>query len=104
LEYIVRKNAHAFEYFILAILTGASFFSHGIRGRRAVVYILVFCLFYAATDEFHQLFVSGRSAMFTDVVIDFSGAAMGTVLFYIGYYTVWIKRKQEYKTADKMTG
>ncbi|MEQ8199438.1 MAG: VanZ family protein [Clostridiaceae bacterium] len=62
------------------------------------------CLFYAATDEFHQLFVPGRSAMFTDVVIDFSGAAMGTVLFYIGYYRVWIKRKQEYKTADKMTG
>ena len=35
----------------------------------------------AATDEFHQLFVPGRGARVTDVLIDSLGAAAGILLF-----------------------
>jgi VanZ family protein len=35
---------------------------------------------YAASDELHQSFVSGRSAQATDVLIDTSGALVGGVL------------------------
>lgn len=35
---------------------------------------------YAATDEFHQLFVPGRAGLFTDVLIDATGAAIGLLL------------------------
>lgn len=36
---------------------------------------------YAATDEFHQLFVPGRSCQFRDVCIDSAGILTGIVLF-----------------------
>ena len=35
---------------------------------------------YAATDEVHQLFVPGRAGLFTDVLIDATGAAIGLLL------------------------
>lgn len=35
---------------------------------------------YAATDEFHQIFVPGRAGMVTDVMIDSSGALAGILL------------------------
>ena len=39
--------------------------------------------FYAATDEFHQLFVDGRACMFTDVMIDSAGAAFAAVIILL---------------------
>lgn len=39
-----------------------------------------FSVLYAASDEFHQLFVPGRAGLFTDVAIDSCGAAAGAVL------------------------
>lgn len=36
---------------------------------------------YAATDEFHQLFVAGRSGRFSDVCIDSAGAVVGVLVF-----------------------
>ena len=35
---------------------------------------------YAATDEVHQLFVPGRAGLFTDVLIDATGAAIGLLV------------------------
>ena len=45
--------------------------------RRIEVFAWVWCIFYAATDEFHQLFVPGRYGMVRDVVLDFLGALTG---------------------------
>ena len=38
---------------------------------------------YACSDEFHQLFVPGRTAKFTDVLIDTSGVIVGSILIFI---------------------
>ena len=35
---------------------------------------------YAATDEFHQLFVPGRSGQMTDVMIDSVGCLIGCLV------------------------
>lgn len=35
---------------------------------------------YAATDEVHQIFVAGRSGMFTDVLLDSAGVLAGVLL------------------------
>jgi VanZ family protein len=43
----------------------------------------VFCVLYAVSDEVHQLFVPGRGAQVTDVLIDNAGAFVG-----IGIYEV----------------
>ena len=49
--------------------------------------IAALCLsvLYACTDEFHQLFVDGRSAQVTDVLIDSVGALSGVLLTLLIY-------------------
>ena len=38
---------------------------------------------YAATDEFHQLFVPGRSGQLSDVILDSAGALAGVAAFTV---------------------
>lgn len=86
---ILRKNAHAFEYLILAIVVSALLFSFNMKGKPALIYIMFICLFYAVTDEFHQIFVPGRSSLVSDVLIDFLGSLIGIFIFYLLYYKVY---------------
>ena len=44
--------------------------------------ILIFCFIYACTDEFHQLFVMGRSCEMRDVLIDTLGSFVGILIYY----------------------
>lgn len=67
IDHPVRKLAHATEYAILALLW---FGALGSKPQAVVIAFLSAC-----TDEFHQLFVPGRAGLFTDVLIDTSGAA-----------------------------
>jgi VanZ family protein len=41
----------------------------GIRGYKCVVYALLICIIYAASDEMHQSYVPGRGAQVKDVII-----------------------------------
>ena len=88
----IRKNAHAFEYFILAVLVANSLFLFGLKGRQALSCIMFICLFYAVTDEYHQLFIVGRGSSVKDVLIDFAGALIGLGFFYLAYYKIYAKR------------
>ena len=83
IEYPIRKAAHMTEYAILGWLAFA--FSGTFEMRQKVHYIaaLGFAFCYASTDEFHQLFIPGRSGQFTDVCIDTAGAAIGLLLLAI---------------------
>jgi VanZ family protein len=68
--WVIRKLAHFGEYFILfwLVLFGWGDF------RRNKWKILLLCILYAASDEFHQLFVPGRVGDWGDVAIDSTGA------------------------------
>lgn len=84
IEFPVRKCAHMTEYAILALLVLASIAVW--RGRSAVKHYglaLLTAFLYACTDEFHQLFISGRAGRFTDVLIDTTGAFLGLFLVYL---------------------
>lgn len=61
IEYPIRKMAHATEYAILGMLVSGTAYAYGICGKKAIRYAWIWATFYAATDEFHQLFVPGRS-------------------------------------------
>lgn len=102
----VRKVAHATEYAVLGIVLFAALGSlfpveddDSIRrGRREqtdsirtggrmsmflrtrVWLALLICFAYSCTDEFHQLFLSGRTARFSDCIIDTVGAAVGIMV------------------------
>ena len=82
IDFPVRKCAHASEYAVLGVLmlgTAYSFAEDQGKKNR----LLCWCAgtAYAATDEFHQLFVPRRSCQFRDVCIDSAGILTGIVLF-----------------------
>lgn len=64
----------------------------------------VFCILYAASDEFHQLFVPGRAGLVTDVCIDSAGALLGILLFLAALHLTsrHAKRKQGAASARPM--
>lgn len=96
LSFLIRKCAHMTEYAILAILLLMQIRLYGwltaqASRRKLSAWTFTFLLqallttgiviLYAASDEFHQLFVSGRSGQATDVLIDTCGGLFG-ILFY----------------------
>jgi VanZ family protein len=84
-NHYVRKAAHFTSYLILGIFVLYGFIKSGIKLNRAFLYSLLLCTAYAASDEFHQLFVPGRGCRVTDVLIDGTGAFCGAALCRIMY-------------------
>lgn len=78
LESCIRKNAHFIAYLVLGTLTLISLKLSNIK--KAALYAFVICVLYAISDEFHQLFVHGRSCQFSDVLIDTAGALLGILI------------------------
>jgi len=76
---IIRKLAHVVEYLILGFLLFRAF-----RGRSSAWWswrwfflATIVVLLWAASDEFHQSFVSTRTASIVDVGIDIVGGILG---------------------------
>ena len=92
IDHPIRKTAHAMEYAILgALVTGA----YCTRKRKTVSCIGIpwaISTVYAASDEFHQLFVPGRSGQVSDVILDSTGVIVGVLLM------VFILRKIQKRT------
>jgi VanZ family protein len=78
-NFIVRKFAHLSEFGILAFLVWKAMSPH----RFAYIAAWSFATVYAATDEWHQSFQPGRSALVSDVMIDSVGAALALLFVHI---------------------
>lgn len=78
------KGWHATEY---AILDGLLFRWLRIRliPTRALAAALLFCVLFAASDEWHQTFIPGRDGNLRDVLIDSAGACIATVIQFTKY-------------------
>lgn len=83
IHHLVRKAAHMTEYGILAILIAFHLKVCKVSGWKLFGISSVASITYAATDEFHQLFVPGRSGQLSDVMIDGAGAVLGVAFFYL---------------------
>ena len=77
----VRKIAHAIEYAILCILVIMALKYSNVKVNKIYLIALIICIFYAMTDEAHQLFISGRSGELKDVIIDTGGSTIGLILY-----------------------
>lgn len=82
-SFFIRKAAHITEYLLLAVSISWPLWKRGLEGKKLVITSFLFSVMYAATDEFHQLFVKGRSGSFKDVGIDSIGCLLGALLFYV---------------------
>ena len=78
---IVRKSAHFLEYALLGFFTARAFAAYNKHPAWAIPAGIV----YAVTDEFHQLFVPGRSCEITDVLIDSVGVTLGAGIYVISH-------------------
>ena len=91
---LMRKSAHFIAYLILGFLVSHAMQNEASTGsvwkRRGAS--LLFCVVYAISDEFHQLFVPGRGPLVKDVLIDGSGAALG-IMLYFAVRELWMRWK-----------
>lgn len=82
LDFIFKKSAHMFVYFVLYFLTfRAELMINEQRKNRWLVPIII-CLLYALSDEFHQSFTPGRHASFRDIGFDSLGVLIAFMRIY----------------------
>ena len=86
-SFYIRKIAHITEYLILGFLTFNLLKQYSVTN---IYYAIGLSILYSCTDEFHQLFISGRSGSIRDVLIDSIGILIGTYL----YKLLFIKNKE----------
>ena len=79
-EFVIRKSAHMFAYFVLAILLFMSMYCITKDIKKVSITSFILTFIFACSDEYHQTFVNGRSGEFRDVLVDSTGAIIGLVL------------------------
>lgn len=78
-DYFLRKMAHITEYAILTFVLYRAFKGTWNLGPGLLVlWPSLIAYLYAASDEYHQLFVAHRHGAFSDTLID----AIGIVVFF----------------------
>lgn len=94
-ETVIRKVAHMGLYAVLGALALWAVALFGERKGRAILWSLLIAAGYAITDEFHQLFIPGRSGEFTDILIDAAGVTIGVLIAA----TVWQRYQKRFLSS-----
>ncbi len=83
-DFLLRKAAHVAEYFILSyFLYRAISGTFKFQGLHLSLSLAGAVFFYAASDELHQFFITGRYASIHDVLIDLLGAVLFLAFLYL---------------------
>ena len=90
LQYPIRKCAHMTEYMIFTLSVVLALYVWNVRNKWLYIIAFAVAVIFASTDEFHQLYVSGRSGRLLDVLIDSVGAIIGLLI-------VWGVRRKRLK-------
>lgn len=72
-DFAFRKIAHISEYAVLTFLLIKTFVHHKITHKNAAILALIISVCYAIGDEYHQIFVAGRSGCIRDILVDSVG-------------------------------
>ncbi len=88
-DLILRKMAHIFVFAVLTYLLAKTFTKHN---RGIILLVIILAIFYALSDEIHQLNVEGRYGSAKDILIDSIGVFLG--IFYL-------RRKYYFKIFKK---
>lgn len=90
-NHVFRKVCHFTEYFILGLLLINFFLAlEYFTLLKCSILSLLIVLLYAISDEFHQVFIDGRSGQISDVLLDTFG---GTVSILIITYIIYLRKK-----------
>lgn len=83
LVFLERKGAHVSEYFILTLLMLETLKDKLKNTKQLLFGGGVLSLAYAASDEFHQSFIFGRTSKWSDVGIDAIGIGLALAAYYV---------------------
>ena len=106
-ENVIRKGAHVTEFLFLSLFTylaiyntnkvsvKTSYSESSVKFMKSdnemcIIFTIWFCILNAVVDEYHQLFVSGRSGAISDVAIDMIGVIFLMLIFRLAF-TVSLK-------------
>ena len=83
LHFLIRKAAHFAEYVVLGFLAARAFIgsSHRVLSENWMTAGTILVVAYALLDEFHQSFVSARTASIFDSLIDIAGGLFALICF-----------------------
>ena len=101
IEKVVRKFAHYTIYTIGGVLIMNYAYTTDKTKKQQTFGSLLFGVFYAATDEVHQYFVTGRSARVFDVGIDTLGVITGIGIYLL---VACVVRKMKKCLKTKIVG
>ena len=79
IEHYISKLAHFSLYFIVGILTMSLMCTFDLKNVKRIFIGLGIGVFYAASDEFHQIFIPDRTASIFDIIIDSCGVFCGII-------------------------
>lgn len=78
---LIEKSAHTFEFAVLGALLLRALAAEESPNKRTFGIAVLLAWLYALSDEFHQLYVPGRSADWKDIIFDWLGAVSGAWLW-----------------------
>ena len=89
LHHLFRKCGHLTEYAVLGLILWRAIHKPDKKNPRAWRWdeaglALAVVFLYAASDEFHQIFVPARTPLISDVMIDTLGGGIGLLLLWTG--------------------
>jgi hypothetical protein len=96
--FVIRKMAHFSIYLCLGASTALTVREWKTKGR-PFLWAWLIAVVYAATDEFHQYFVPGRSCEFRDVCIDGLGALIGVCIVWLVIARPWKKSARKNRST-----
>jgi len=92
----IRDYAHFGLYFILGVIVVSALKKFGLNIINTILFSIFICVAYAISDELHQVFVPGRGAQLSDVMIDSTGAILGV---FITLCISWIVRSKSIESV-----
>ena len=79
-DVLIKKAGHMLGYALLAAAYFRALSWRPQAARTQLIAAACLALCYAASDEFHQKFVPGRTSSIYDILVDMTGAAIGIAL------------------------
>ncbi len=83
-RFFILKSFHIIEYAVLIILLFYAVNKYN--------YSILIAIIYAVSDEFHQMFVGGRTATLRDIFFDLSGIFLGLILISLLLKNIWVQK------------
>ncbi|WP_282939500.1 VanZ family protein [Paenibacillus sp. RC67] len=83
IEFFIRKGGHITEYAILCFLVVMTLLSKPIKTGASLAIGGIFSILYAASDEWHQSFVLGRTGHAIDVMVDTIGVVLAVLVIAV---------------------